>query len=81
MIYVLIPHAARSYQDYRLFTTFAMAEQQIFLVARGYEREGRDPDWCSLIAYEGVDELQPVFLYSVIAYDRLHRESYPSPST
>jgi hypothetical protein len=81
MIYVLIPHTARTYEDYRLFTTFAMAEQQIFMVAGAYEREGRDPDWCCLIAYDGVDEVQPVFLYSVIASDRLHREPYPSPST
>lgn len=80
MHYVLIPHAARSYEDFRHFATFAMAEQAVFLAAQGFEILGQDPDWCILIAYDGVDELRPVFLYTIIAPDRLHREPYPSPS-
>jgi hypothetical protein len=80
MLYMLIPHTAKSYEDFHLFTTFAMAEQQVFLTARAYERTGQDPDWCYLIAYEGTDELRPVFLYSVLTSDRLRRDPYPSPS-
>jgi hypothetical protein len=80
MLYVLIPHQARSYEDFRFFTTFAFAEQSIFLTARGYQSQGQDPDWCVLIAYEGTDELRPVFIYSVSAADRLRRDPYPSPS-
>ena len=80
MLYALIPHAARSHEDFRYFANFAMAEQAVFLAAQGYERTGHDPDWCILIAYDGVDELRPVFLYSVIASDRLRRDPYPSPS-
>jgi hypothetical protein len=80
MLYILIPHQAKSQEDFRYFTTFAMAEQSIFLAAKGYESRGDDPDWCVLIAYDGVDELRPVFVYSVLASDRLRRDPYPSPS-
>lgn len=80
MIYVLVPHRAQSRADVRYFTTFACAEQAVFLAAQGYASQGEDPDWCTLTAYEGVDELHPVFLYTLIAPGRLHREPYPSPS-
>jgi hypothetical protein len=81
MLFVLIPHNARSYEDFRIFTSFASAEQQIFLAAHGYKRLGEDPDWCSLIGYEGTDEVHPVFLYTLVGGTHLHREPYPSPSS
>ena len=77
MLYVLIPHRAITYEECRMFVTFAAAEQAIFGPAKWYELNKGDPDWCSLVAYEGIDELRPVFLYKVIASDRLSREPYP----
>jgi hypothetical protein len=79
-LYMLIPHQARSNEDVRYFTTFASAEQSVFLAAQGYASRGEDPDWCTLVAYDGVDELHPVFLFTIIAPDRLRRDPYPSPS-
>jgi hypothetical protein len=81
MFYVLIPHRAMTYEDYRMFVTFAAAEQAVFGPAKWYELNKGDPDWCTLIAYEGIDELRPVFLYRIIASDRLAREPYPIPSS
>jgi hypothetical protein len=80
MLYILVPHQARSQDDIRYFATFSMAEQAVFLAAQGYARSGEDPDWCVLLAYDGVDELRPVFVYSLVAVDRLRRDPYPSPS-
>ncbi len=80
MLYVLIPHRGISSEDFRMFTSFAIAEQAIFTAAKWFEQAGGDPDWCCLICYEGLDELRPVFVYKVIASDRLSREPYPSPS-
>ena len=81
MLYILIPHNAGSYEDFRMFTSFASAEQQIFLAARGYELLGEDPDWCCLVGYEGTDELRPVFLYTLVGPSHLRRDPYPSPSS
>jgi hypothetical protein len=81
MFYVLIPHRAITHEDYRMFTTFAAAEQAVFGPAKWYELNGGDPDWCILIAYDGIDEVRPVLLYRVIASDRLAREPYPIPSS
>ncbi len=64
-----------------MFVSFAAAEQAIFGPAIWYQLNRGDPDWCVLIAYEGIDELRPVFLYRVLAPDRLSREPYPSPSS
>lgn len=80
MLYVLIPHRAESSDDFRFFVTFGVAEQIIFTAARGYAATGADPDWCTLVAYYGTDELQPAFIYTIITVDRLRRDPFPSPS-
>lgn len=79
MIYLLIPHGARSWEDYRFFLTFSSAEQQILQTATAVRRSGRDPDWCILVGLDGIDEVRPVFFYTL---DRGHlvREDWPSPS-
>lgn len=79
MIYVVIPHAHQIWEDCRMFTTFAAAEQMVLRVARGYLRERGNPDWCVLVGYEGTDELVPTFLYT-IQNMRLIRETFPTPS-
>jgi hypothetical protein len=80
MLYILIPHKALSQDEVRMFTSFGVAEQVIFTAARAYAAAGQDPDWCSLTAYTGVDELYPVFFYTIVGVDRLEREAIPSPS-
>jgi hypothetical protein len=80
MLYLLIPHKAESQEEFRFFTSFGVAEQVLFTASRGYAAQGGDPDWCVLIAYDGTDELLPVFSFSYVAPGRLHRERIPSPS-
>jgi hypothetical protein len=80
MLFVLIPHEARDVEDFRFFLNFPSAEQVILRAAQGFEHEGRNPDWCYLIAYDGTDELLPVFLYTLVGSVHLHRQPYPSPS-
>lgn len=55
MIYVLVPRGKSGWEDIRVFATFSAAED---VMKRG---EG---DWCFTIAFDGIDELGPVFLYT-----------------
>ena len=80
MLFVVIPHEERSYEDFRYFSTFSSAEQAVLVAAKGFRRLGQNPDWCILIAYDGIDELHPVFLYTITPMIQLYREPYPSPS-
>lgn len=80
MLYVLIPHMARTLEDSHFFTSFSLVEQRFLAIARSYREAGLDPDWGFIVAYEGLDQLHPVFVYRLIGEDRLHREPYPSPS-
>jgi hypothetical protein len=79
-LYVLVPYSAESQEEFRFFTSFGVAEQIIFRAAKDYASKGQDPNWCVLFAYDGTDELLPVYLYTLVAPDRLHRERIPSPS-
>lgn len=81
MIYVLIPHAARMWMHMRIFMTYAAAEHTALTVARALAREGKATDWCEIIAYEGLDEVLPRFVYTLVGTDRLHREDWPTPSS
>jgi hypothetical protein len=80
MLYVLIPHRAQGQEDVRFFTSFGAGEQAMHQGAAGYVREGHGFDWAILMAYEGTDELFPIFLYTLATPTRLHRERVPSPS-
>lgn len=80
MLYIIVPHTTSTWENLRIFTSFSAAESAIFIAARGYLKEGHDPDWCYLVAYDGTDELFPVYLYTIVAPDRLRRYPYPNPS-
>jgi hypothetical protein len=80
MLYVLIPHRAQGQEDVRFFTSFGAAEQAMIQAARGYLAVGDSFDWAILMAYEGTDELLPVFVYTLMSPTHLHRERVPSPS-
>lgn len=55
MIYMLVPRGGAEWEDIRLFSTFSAVEDVMNRV-KG--------DWCFTIAFDGMDELKPVFLYS-----------------
>lgn len=80
MLYMIVPHRSRTHDECRFFTSFALAEQAVLGSARGYEEAGDDPDWCYLLAYEGLDELRPIFLYTLVGSSHLRREPYPTAS-
>jgi hypothetical protein len=81
MIYILIPFRAQSYEAFRVFTTYTAAEQAALVAARGFEQTGFDPEWCSIIAYEGQDELYPMFIYTLVGSSHLRRDRLPTPSS
>jgi hypothetical protein len=80
MIYVIFPHDDLTWNSARLFTSYSAMEQAVLIAARGFKREGYDPDWCFIVAYDGVDELHPIFLYTIVNGIRLQRQAFPSPS-
>lgn len=51
---MLIPRGGAEWEDTRLFTSFSAVEQAMKKV-KG--------DWCFTIAFDGVDELLPIYLY------------------
>ena len=80
MLFVLIPHRATTHDAFRFFTSYSAMEQAVLLAAKGFELGGFDPDWCCVVAYDGMDELYPAFLYTLLGSDKLRREKWPSPS-
>ena len=53
MIYMLVPQGGAEWEDVRLFTTFSSAEDAMKRVKN-----------CFTVAFDGLDELKPVYLYS-----------------
>jgi hypothetical protein len=80
MVYVLIPHSSDTCDQFRFFTSYAAMEQAVLRAAQDFERKGYNPDWCAVLGYEGQDELQAVFVYTLVGSTRLRRDSVPSPS-
>lgn len=81
MLYALIPCGwAAGREGPRYFTSYSSVEQAALTAARGFESMNLDPEWCTIIAYDGTDELYPVFLYTLIGSSHLSREPFPSPS-
>ena len=52
MLYVLLPRGTLEWDDIRVFTTFSAVEQQV------------TPD-TYILAYEGTDELTPIWIYQL----------------
>lgn len=78
-VYVLVPHEWHVWEDVSFFSSFALVEQTALSGARRRINEGTDPDWCCILAYDGQDELYPIFVYTIVG-DRLHRETWAIPS-
>ena len=63
MLYLLVPIGNSEWQDMRLFTTFSAVEQVVEREVK-VRKNNRLPEvWCSVIAYDGTDELRPVWGY------------------
>jgi hypothetical protein len=65
MIYLLVPTGNPEWEDMRIFTTFSAVEQ---VVAKGIEERiaRREHErWCFVIAYDGEDELRPLWGYMI----------------
>lgn len=67
--------------DVRVFTSFSHVEQEALRMAHLRKGWGSTPDWCTIQAYEGVDELTPIWGYYVHSSMSLVRYPLsPSPS-
>jgi hypothetical protein len=49
----------------RLFSTYAAMEVEVLEKARYRKERSVDPDWCFVIAFDGSDELKPVWNYYI----------------
>jgi len=66
MLYLLVPIGNSEWQDMRIFTSFSAVEQVVDREVKN-RRTNKLPDaWCSVIAYDGTDELSPVWGYYII---------------
>lgn len=82
MLYVLIPHAAQTWESFRMFVSYSAAEHFALHVAKDLVSRGYDPDWCCVVGYSlGIDEYHPTFMYTVVDSTRLARDRIPTPSS
>lgn len=70
MMYSVIPH---DQTPCRFFASFSGMEQFVLQHAILLESRNIPSDWCSVIAYEGIDELLPVFVYNLMGGHTLVR--------
>ena len=80
MLYVLIPHTSETCDNFRFFTAYSAMEQAVLRAAQDFERRGYNPDWCSIIGYDGQDELHAMFVYTLVGSQHLRRDRIPIPS-
>jgi len=80
MMYVLVPHVSEVWEHVRFFSTYASVEAVALRTARAIEAQGGDPDWCIVVGLDGIEELTPHFLFTLVGSARLHREPWPTPS-
>jgi len=66
MLYLLVPTGTPEWSDMRVFTSFSAVEQIVEREALRRNQQRITDAWCYVIAYEGVDELHPVWGYYLI---------------
>lgn len=66
MIYLLVPTGNAEWDDMRLFTSFSAVEQVALQEAQIRKQQRILDAWCFVIAYDGVDELYPLWGYHII---------------
>ena len=63
MIYAVVPH---NQSEKRFFASFSGVEQFVVMHARYLDSRSLPWDWCDIVAYDGIDELIPVFVYRLV---------------
>ena len=66
MLYLLVPTGNSEWQDMRIFTTFSSLEQAVEREVRARQNQKLNENWCFVVAYEGTDELTPVWGYYIM---------------
>lgn len=66
MIYLLVPTGNPEWEDMRIFTSFSAVEQVVLREAKARRQQRILDAWCFVIAYDGTDELYPVWGYHII---------------
>lgn len=66
MLYLLVPTGNPEWEDMRLFTSFSAVEQVAVTEATRRKQQRILDAWCFVVAYEGTDELRPVWGYYLI---------------
>lgn len=66
MLYLLVPTGNPEWDDMRIFTSFAAVEQVAVAEAKRRKQERILDAWCFVVAYDGVDEVRPVWGYYLI---------------
>jgi hypothetical protein len=66
MLYLLVPTGNPEWEDMRMFTSFSAVEQVALREAKTRNQQRIMDAWCFVIAYDGVDELRPVWGYHII---------------
>lgn len=64
MIYMLVPIWAE-FHDIRLFTTYSAMEDVVLKFARSRKERNVPVEWCIVLAFDGGDELDPVWNYHI----------------
>lgn len=64
MLYVVVPIDAK-WRDLSFFTSYSAMEQFVLNFARIQKRRPSIMSWCEVYAYDGEDELHPVFKYTI----------------
>lgn len=62
---MLVPRKDVRWETTRLFTSYSAVEQVM--------KKGGKGDWCFTVAFDGVDELEPIYVYKFKG-DRIVRE-------
>lgn len=65
MLYLLVPIGSTEWRDMRLFTTFSCLEQVVYTEMERRLAQGKPERWCFVVAYDGTDEIRPVWGYTI----------------
>ncbi len=65
MIYLLVPTGNPEWDDMRIFTSFSLVEQVVATGIDERKKRGQSERWCFVIAYDGTDELRPLWGYMI----------------
>jgi hypothetical protein len=66
MLYLLVPTGNPEWEDMRMFTSFSAVEQVAVEESKRRKQERIKDAWCFVIAYDGTDELRPMWGYYLI---------------